>query len=160
MNLTDYLRQQQVAFRVLTHQDTYDSLRLAEALHVPGRMLAKTVLLRLDHGFRYAVAVLPATHLVDLEAVSRMVGGAHTELATEIEIAQHCPDCECGSLPPFGTMYGMETLLDESFLEAEELVFEGNTHHEAIRMGCVDYLRVENPLTGDFARPRQMVGSQ
>ncbi len=159
MYLQEYLREQRVAFRVLSHPDTFDSLRLAEAVHVPGRMVAKTVLLRLDHGFRYAVAVLPATQLVDLEAISRIVGGAHTELATEIEIAQHCPDCECGSLPPFGTMYGIDTLVDESLLEAEELVFEGNTHHEAIRMSSIDFLRLENPMSGSFARPRQVVGS-
>jgi Ala-tRNA(Pro) deacylase len=159
MNLQDYLRQQRVAFHVLSHPDTFDSLRLAEAVHVPGRMVAKTVLLRLDHGFRFAVAVLPATHLVDLDAVSQMVGGAHTELATEIEIGQRCPDCEFGSLPPFGTMYDLETLLDESLLEAEELVFEGNSHHEAIRMTSIDFLRLESPLFGSFARPRQAVGS-
>jgi Ala-tRNA(Pro) deacylase len=156
MNLAEYLEEQRVQFRILPHQETFDALHLAEAVHVPGRTVAKTVLLRLDHGYRHAVAVLPSTHLVDLEAISRMVGGAHIELATELEIAQHCPDCEFGSLPPFGTMYGMETLIDESLLDAEELVFEGNTHHEAIRMSTVDFLRLENPLAGNFARPRQM----
>jgi len=155
MNLTKYLREQRVDFSVLEHDDTYDSQHLAQAVHVPGRSVAKTVLVRMDHGYRFAVAVLPATHLVNLETLSRMLGGAHTELATEYDIGQRCPDCECGSLPPFGTMYDMETLLDESLLEAEQLVFEGNTHHEAIRISAVDFLRIESPLIGSFAERRQ-----
>ena len=155
MNLTKFLRDQCVDFSVLAHDDTFDSQHLAQAVHVPGRSVAKTVLVRMDHGFRFAVAVLPATHLVNLEALSRMLGGAHAELATEYEIAQHCPDCEYGTLPPFGTMYDMETLLDESLLEAEQLVFEGNTHHEAIRITAVDFLRLESPLVGSLAQPRR-----
>jgi Ala-tRNA(Pro) deacylase len=140
---------------VLAHDDTYDSQHLAQAVHVPGRLVAKTVLVRMDHGYRFAVAVLPATHLVDLSAVGRIFGGASAELATEYEIAQHCPDCELGSLPPFGTMYDMETLLDESLLEAEQLVFEGNTHHEAIRISAVDFLRLECPMVGSFSERRR-----
>jgi Ala-tRNA(Pro) deacylase len=154
MNLTKFLREQRVEFSVLAHDDTFDSQHLAQAVHVPGRMVAKTVLVRMDHGFRFAVAVLPATHLVNLESLSRMLGGAHTELATEYEIAQHCPDCD-GTLPPFGTMYDLETMLDESLLDAEQLVFEGNTHHEAIRITAVDFLRLESPLVGSFAQPRR-----
>ena len=37
----------------------------------------------------------------------------------------------------------------------EALVFEGNTHHEAIRISAVDFLRLENPLVGSFAQPRR-----
>src|SRR5262249_32776919 len=108
MKLQEYLADHQVPFDVMLHHDTYDSQHLAQAVHVPGRRVAKTVLLRMDHGFHYAVAILPATHLIDLEAAGKILGGARMELATEIEIAQRCPDCEMGVLPPFGSIYGLE----------------------------------------------------
>jgi Ala-tRNA(Pro) deacylase len=154
MKLQDYLLDRRVPFDVLSHQGTFDSQRLAEAVHVSGRHIAKTVLLRMDHGYQYAVAILPATHLIDLDAVGRLCGGARMELATEYEIAQRCPDCETGVLPPFGSMYGLETLLDESLRHAEQIVFEANTHQEAIRMAGADFMKLENPLVGDFAKPR------
>jgi Ala-tRNA(Pro) deacylase len=154
MKLQDYLHDRQIPFDVLHHEDTFDSQHLAEAVHVSGRQVAKTVLLRMDHGYQYAVAILPATHLIDLEAVGRLLGGARMELATEYEIAQRCPDCETGVLPPFGSMYGLETVLDESLRNATQMVFEANTHQEAIRMAGADFIRLENPLVGDFARPR------
>ncbi len=123
------------------HEDTFDSQHLAEAVHVSGRQVAKTVLLRMDHGYQYAVAILPATHLIDLEAVGRLLGGARMELATEYEIAQRCPDCETGVLPPFGSVYGLETLLDESLRNANKL--------------CSKRTRIRKP----FAWPEQILSS-
>ncbi|HEY2882630.1 MAG TPA: YbaK/EbsC family protein [Pirellulales bacterium] len=154
MKLHEYLSDRHVEFDVLDHEATFDSQHLAESIHVSGRRVAKTVLLRMDHGYKYAVAILPATHLIDLEAIAQLLGGAKLELATEYEIAQRCPDCETGVLPPFGSMYGLETLLDESLRNAEQIVFEGNTHHEAIRMAGEDFMRLENPIVGSFARSR------
>jgi Ala-tRNA(Pro) deacylase len=154
MKLEEFLNDRRIRFDVLRHDDTFDSQHLAESVHVSGRQIAKTVLLRMDHGYHYAVAILPATHLIDLEAVAKLLGGARMELATEYEIAQRCPDCETGVLPPFGSMYGLETVLDESLRHAEQIVFEANSHHEAIRMAGEDFMKLENPLIGDFARPR------
>ena len=54
-------------------------------------------------------------------------------------------DCELGALPPFGSQYGVRTLMDRMLLEDEEIVFEGNTHHEAIRMRHKDYASLEHP---------------
>jgi len=159
MKMQEFLADRQVHFDVLEHEATFDSQHLAQAVHVSGRRVAKTVLLRTDHGYRYAVAIVPATHLIDLDAVSRILGGANVELATEYEISQRCPDCEMGALPPFGSMYGLETLLDESLQDAQQLVFEGNTHHEAIRMAGEDFIRLESPIIGNFARPRSVAGS-
>jgi Ala-tRNA(Pro) deacylase len=154
MKVHEYLNDRHVNFNVLPHDDTFDSQHLAEAVHVSGRQVAKTVLLRMDHGYRYAVAILPAPHVIDLEAVGEILGGARMELATEYEIGQRCPDCEMGVLPPFGSMYGLETVMDESLTHVEQLIFEANTHHEAIRMAAEDFMRLECPLIGNFARTR------
>jgi Ala-tRNA(Pro) deacylase len=156
MKVADYLTDRHIHFEMMRHDETFDSQHLAQAVHVSGRRVAKTVLLRMDHGYKYAVAILPASHLIDLDAAGHVLGGAKMELATEIEIDQRCPDCETGVLPPFGSMYGLESLLDESLRNAEQLVFEGNTHHEAVRMAGEDFIRLENPVIGDFARPRQI----
>ena len=36
------------------------------------------------------------------------------------------------------------------YANAEQMVFEANTHHEAIRMAGEDFMRLENPLVGEF----------
>ncbi len=156
MKIPEFLRSIEVNFDVISHRDTYDAQHLAESLHVSGREVAKTVLLRADHGYSYIVVVLPANKSVDFERVSQALGGSHIELATELEIKQHCPDCEIGALPPFGSQYGMRTLVDGSLAEDDNIYFEGNTHHEAIRMKFADFRRIEQPLVASLATERQL----
>ena len=150
MNTQQFLQQHRAGIEVVSHAEAFDASHVAQATGTPGREVAKAVLLRANHGYRYIVAVLPSTHRIDLEAVSRILGGAQVQLATEVEVGQRCPDCEFGVLSPFGSQYGVETIVDKSLAEDEEIVFEGNTHHEAIRMRYADYCKIENPSVAEF----------
>ncbi len=152
MNVTEFLVERKVQFALIRHREAHDAQRLAATIHVSGREVAKTVLLKADGGFRYVVAVLPANNFVDLELASKLLGGSKLELASELEISKHCPDCELGALPPFGSQYDMKTIVDLSLAEDDEIVFEGNTHSEAIRMRFEDFRQIEQPLAGWFAR--------
>ena len=96
---------------------------------------------------------MAGSHHIDLKRLSHVLGDAQVQLATEAEIAQHCPDCERGALPPFGTQYGMKTVVDEALAGQDEIVFEGNTHHEAIRLRYQDFYNLEHPLVASFAVP-------
>ncbi|HRX79360.1 MAG TPA: YbaK/EbsC family protein [Pirellulaceae bacterium] len=151
MNVQELLTEKHVSYETILHRNTYDAQRLAQELHIPGREVAKTVLLRADHAYAYIVAVLPATKTIDFDKVSEALGGSKIELATELEIKEHCPDFEMGTLPPFGSQYGMRTLVEESLTHDEEIVFEGSSHHEAIRIRYEDFHRVEEPLVARFA---------
>ena len=123
MNVRDYLKQKQVPFDVISHHDTYDAQHLAQSMHVSGRLVAKTVLLRTEGEEDFVVAVLPANRIVDLDLVSDVLGVDYVELASERQLAQHCPDCEVGVLPPFGHEYGMRTVVDLTLLYDEVIVF-------------------------------------
>jgi len=146
MNVTKFLDGKRIAYKVYSHSNTYDAQHLAAALRIPGVHVAKTVLLRADGGFKYLVAVIPATARVDLKRISCAFGGAAVRLATEFEIAERCPDCDFGVLPPFGSQFGVETIVDESLAKHEDLFFAGATHDEAIRMRYSDFYDVERPL--------------
>ena len=74
MSMKHFLQKRHVPFEVVTHAETFDAQHLAQALHTPGREVAKTVLLRADHDYRYIVAVLPATHVIDFDRVERVSG--------------------------------------------------------------------------------------
>jgi Ala-tRNA(Pro) deacylase len=67
MKLDEFLLNQGISFERLRHRTAYTASRMAQVLHVPGKEVAKTVLLRAGRG--YALAVLPATHRVDLEQI-------------------------------------------------------------------------------------------
>jgi len=150
MRLDEFLSNHQVPFERLEHREVFSANRVAQALHVPGREVAKAVLLRSGAG--YALVVLPATHHVDLQQVGRDLGAERVELADEDEVGRMFPDCERGAVPPFGSLYDLPTLVDASLADDERIVFEAQNHHEAIRMNYRDYESLEHPRRGDFAR--------
>jgi len=149
MRLDEFLIDRKVPFTRLPHRTVYTANRIAQALHVPGKDVAKTVLVRTSHG--HVLAVLPATHQVDLDQLRRDLKEEQADLATESEMEQLFPDCERGAIPPFGSLYQMPTVVDETLAKDEEIVFEGQTHEEAIRMRFRDYEAVEHPRLGHFA---------
>ena len=150
MNIAKMLQEKKVDFELIPHRETYEAQRMAQELHVSGRAVAKTVLLHVRNRANYVVAVLPAHKAVDLESAAQSLGGDPVELATERELAEQCPDCEMGVLPPFGSQYGMPTMADESLCQDEHIFFEGNTHHESIRMKFEDFVRIEQPQIAKF----------
>jgi Ala-tRNA(Pro) deacylase len=149
MRIDEYLTSQHVPFTRLTHRPAYTANRVAQVLHVPGHEMAKTVLVRTSHG--PLLTVLPATHRVDLDQLRLELGDQQAGLASEGEMEQLFPECERGCMPPFGSLYRMPTVVDESLAADEEIVFEGQNHEEAIRMKYRDYEAVEHPRRGHFA---------
>lgn len=145
-----FLADREVHFETVVHPPAYTAQRLAKHLHVSGRQVAKSVLLVAPGG--YYLAVLPATHQVDFAAVGQALG-LPVRLARREEIADRFNDCEQGTMSPFGGLYGLSTLLDDSFASDSHLIFEVQRHSLAIRMRCQDFERVERPRRFRFARP-------
>lgn len=149
MRVPQFLTEQQVAFETITHPPAFTAQKRAKYLGLSGRQVAKTVLLAGPED--YVLAVLPATHHVDTALLAGLLGGP-VRLADRAELIAVFRDCEWGVVPPFGTLYGLPTILDETIDSEAMLVFEGHTHAEAIRMSCRDFERLEHPLRLRFAR--------
>ena len=148
MRVPSFLAQQHVPFDTLVHQPAFTATRRARFLHVPGKHLAKCVLLASVPG--NILGIVPATHQVCLEAVAGYLGWP-VRLARSEEVAEVFRDCEWGGLVPFGSLYNLPTLLDDSFDSESVLVFEAHQHAVAIRMRCKDFERLEKPRRLPFA---------
>src|SRR5262249_52322905 len=129
MRVPEYLAEQRVCFETLLHAPAFSAQQRAKVLHVPGRQVAKSVLLAAPEGF--FLAVLPPTHQMDSSRLERELGG-QVRLAKDREIARVFRDCEWGVVLPFGSLYGLTTLLDDALNPDDMLIFEGNTHVEAV----------------------------
>jgi Ala-tRNA(Pro) deacylase len=148
MRIVEFLTEQHVVYEELLHPPAFSAQKRAKYLRVPGSRVAKCVLFRGPTG-RF-LAVLPATHTADLDRLGTHLGGP-VRLADDNELAGIFHDCEWGVVPPFGILYGLPTILDDSLAADSLLIFEGHTHVEAIRIRCADFERLENPRRLAFA---------
>jgi Ala-tRNA(Pro) deacylase len=151
MFIRDFLLARSVRFEVLLHAPSHSAAHRAGSVHVPGRSVAKSVLVKAGEAF--VLALLPATHRIDLGKLAEVLGGGELRLATQTEVEAIFNDCEPGALPPFGRLYGITTVLDASLSAGADVVFVGNTRHECIRMKFKDYERIEEPSKARFASP-------
>jgi Ala-tRNA(Pro) deacylase len=85
------------------------------------------------------MAVLPAAHRVDFDLLKGATGAHKVELAKEQEFRDMFPDCEIGAMQPFGNLYGIEVLVEESLTQNEEIAFNAGSHTELIRLLYKDF---------------------
>jgi Ala-tRNA(Pro) deacylase len=148
MNLRSFLDAKHTPYQVLPHATTYTAMEAAQALHVPGKELAKVVIIKTDD--RYCMAVLPAPYRVNMAALADGMGAQQAELATETEIRRLFPDCEVGAMPPFGNLYGLPVCVDRSLTEDIQIVFDGGNHQEAVKMTYHDFEDAVHPKVLNF----------
>ena len=110
-------------YEVLPHPRTTSAIAEAEALDVPAREVAKTVILVAAHGC--VRAVVPADARVSVARVRRVLQDDSVRLAREDELRILYPEYELGAVPPLGGMRSELAILDTSLVERANIVIEG-----------------------------------
>ncbi len=149
VRLEEYLKKNHVDFKSFAHSEAYTAQEIAAAMHVKGRELAKSVMIKADG--KFVMAVLPASFRVDLKKLKEALNEKDIRLATEDEFKTLFPDCEPGAEPPFGNLYNVETIVDKTLTKDEHIYFNAGTHYEAVEMGYKDFANLVKPKVADFA---------
>jgi len=141
--LKNYLDREEVYYAVIRHPHAGSAQAVAAAAHIPGKEMAKTVIMRVDG--EPVMVVLPASSKVDVLRLLETTGAFIVELAREEELAALFPGCELGAMPPFGNLFGLTTYVAEELTEDEEIAFNAGSSTEVILMMYRDYERLVQP---------------
>ena len=149
--LREFLDRHEVKYFVVSHSPAYTAQEIAAAAHVPGKELAKTVIVTMNGNL--AMAVLPASHHLDFEQLRQISGVQQVELAGEQEFADIFPDCETGAMPPFGNLYGMAVYVSEELEADDDIAFNAGAHTELLRLSYESYKKLVKPVVGKLSFP-------
>ncbi|MDX1765053.1 MAG: YbaK/EbsC family protein [bacterium] len=147
--IMDYLDKNHVPYQIIPHYESFTAQGTAAAAHVPGRELAKTVMVSLDG--KMVMVVLPASFKISFAQLKEAAGAARAELAREEEFNHIFPGCEVGAMPPFGNLYGVDVYVSQSLREDEWIAFNAGNHVELIRMSYKDFERLVKPKVLKFS---------
>lgn len=147
--LKEFLDYHDVKYVSIRHSHAYTAQEIAESVHVPGKELAKTVMIKIDG--KMAMAVLPSTERVDFDLLTGVAGTDNVRLAGEDEFKNLFPECEPGAMPPFGNLYSMDVYAERSLSRDKEIAFNAGSHTEVFRMKYKDYERLVNPKLARFS---------
>ncbi|MDX1431192.1 MAG: YbaK/EbsC family protein [Gammaproteobacteria bacterium] len=149
--LTEFLDDHHVKYVTIKHSLAYTAQQIAHSAHIPGKELAKTVMVKLDG--RMVMAIVRGPDRVDLERLRAVSRAEKVELADEDEFRGMFPGVDPGAMPPFGNLYGMPVYVDERLAADEVIAFNAGTHSELIELAYADFERLVEPRVARFAKP-------
>jgi Ala-tRNA(Pro) deacylase len=140
--LHDWLRQKGVSFTVLRHEPVYTSEQAAGVRGTPLASGAKALVVKV--GDRFVLFVLPADRKLDSRKAREALGAKASRFATKEEI-EELTGLQPGSIPPFGSLFGLPTYCDPALAENAAINFNAGDHAISVQMPYADYAAVEKP---------------
>lgn len=148
--LKEFLDSHEIRYVTIIHSRAYTAQELAHSVHVPGYEFAKSVVIVGNNNQKY-LAVLPADKKVNFEKFSRALGLQNAALEKEEVFSSLFSDCEVGAMPPFGSLYNIQTVVDQSLTTNTYIAFNACSHSEVVKMNYEDFEALEKPIIADFA---------
>jgi Ala-tRNA(Pro) deacylase len=148
--LRQILKHHNVPYEEHHHPPVFSASRLAQAEHMTGYRVAKTVFLVADG--KPVGVVIPACAQVDPVSVQEVLGRRELRLATEPEIAGWFKGCEPGTVPPVRLRRDECILMDRSLAHLGSILFSAGTAEDAIALRFRDWYRMVRPGVGRFTR--------
>ncbi len=134
---------------VLRHAPVYTS---EEAANVRGTSLAsgaKALICKADDQF--VMFVLPADRKLASKPARTQLAAKSLRFATREEVLE-ITGLRPGSIPPFGSLFGLVTWCDELLGEQPQINFNAGDHGISISLTYADYVMAEAPRLGRFAQ--------
>ena len=131
-----------IPFAVLRHEPVYTSEQAAAVRGVPLSSGAKALVVKA--GERFVMLVIPADRRLDSKNARAGLGVKAIRFATKEEVLQ-LTGLEPGSIPPFGSLFGLTTHVDPALALNESINFNAGDHSISIQMTHADYIAAERP---------------
>jgi len=145
----EMLERQGLPFEERHHPEFFTAQEVAHGEHVSGHRLAKVVVVLADG--RPFELILPASRRVVLDRVRTALGCRDVRLATEAEMERYFPGIEPGALPALRHWEGVDVLMDEEMRVEGDILLQGGTHSDAVRLRFEDWFRMVDPRVASFS---------
>ena len=142
MRVVALLRASQVAFSEREHAAVRTSEEAAAVRGAPLHSGAKALVLKAAD--RFLLAVLPADCSLDSKALRGVAGTRRIRFANREELLE-LTGLTPGAVPPFGSLFGLDTVCDCKLADNRQINFNAGSHCHSVQMAYADYEAIERP---------------
>ncbi len=147
--ILNIFKENDIDYQLYEHEPVYTSQQAATVRGVELKTGCKSMLLKTKAG-KFILTNLAADRKIDLKKLERIVG-EKLSFATREDVLW-ATNCEPGSVPPFGKLFGLSTYLDESVLENDFVNFNIGTLTKSVKISKQDLLRIMEPEIAKFSK--------
>ncbi|MCH9003436.1 MAG: hypothetical protein IIC02_12765 [Planctomycetes bacterium] len=138
-----------VAFVHTHHEPVFTSAEAAAVRGVSLHSGAKALILKA--GDAMLLAVMPGDLALNSAALRKHLKQRRLCFATKEEVKE-LTGLEPGSIPPFGSLFGLPTICDERLCENERINFNAGSHSDSFQIAYADYIAYERPEIAALAK--------
>lgn len=135
-----FLDSQHAVYELTEHRPTLSSTETARVAHIPPSCMAKAVLLAMPDE-EPLLAVLPADRRIDIADLRTELDGK-PRLADEKQVVEIFDDCMPGAVPPLGSGYGVDMIVDDDLAREPDIFFEAGDHRSLVHMEQAEFRRL------------------
>jgi Ala-tRNA(Pro) deacylase len=140
--LHEWLTESGVPFTVLRHEPVFTSEQAAAVRGTPLSSGAKALVMKADDDF--LMLILPADRKLDSRKARAGLGVKSLRFASREEV-ERLTGLQPGSIPPFGSLFGLRTYCDPDLGQNASINFNAGDHAISVHMAHADYLALEKP---------------
>ena len=151
--ITDLLRTNNCWFEEFTHEavrTSEESAKLRDGYTL--QQGAKALIVRAKipgQGKKFIMLVMPGDRKFDSAKVKQLLGSKDLRFATEQEVGEVTGGVKPGGVPPFGNLFDLDVVADQSLFNNEKIVFNaGRT--SSIGMKSADYAQIVQPRVAEI----------
>ena len=131
-----------VSFTVLRHEPVFTSEQAAAVRGTPLASGAKALVVKA--GEKFLLFVLPADRKLDSRKAREALGVKSLRFASKEEV-QNLTGLQPGSIPPFGSLFGLPAYCDPALGDNASINFNAGDHAISIQMTFSDFVTLEKP---------------
>jgi Ala-tRNA(Pro) deacylase len=152
--IENLLKQNNYWFKSFEHEPVRTSIEAAQMR--PGFTLhqgAKAMIVRVKKTGaekNYAMLVFPADQRFNTDKVKVLLKAKDVRFATEEEVLRITDGVRLGAIPPFGNLFGLDVIADETLFSNEDIVFNAGDNSFSIAMKSKDYKALAKPQIGQI----------
>ncbi|MCC7370465.1 MAG: hypothetical protein IT306_18725 [Chloroflexi bacterium] len=147
--LIGLLAERGVAHQVMRHPPVRTSEEASRVRGTPLDAGAKALVCHADD--RIVLIVVPADARLDNRAFRQQAGVKNVRMV-DVERILELVGAPVGAVPPFGSLFGLQTFADEDVVRRETIAFNAGGRDVSVTMRGPDFAALERPTLGQFAR--------
>lgn len=149
--LLSYLDKAKIGYKIVRHKTVYTAYDAAQTLGVKLGEIAKTLVIKADK--IYLLAVLPASHKLDLGKLKKVAKAKKIEIAKE-GMMKKIFKIKPGAITPFGQIYKVPVYVDKSMIKVKQITAGAGTFEESVVMTAKNFLKATGGILGIFGKKK------
>ena len=162
--ILNFLDKNETKYRIVEHKKVYTAIDKARTLKMKDSLVGKTVVLKADRD--YFILLMAADKIIDKVKIKKILSQwrkknnqkvfKKIDFAKEKWIKENLKGAKMGSVPPFGVIWGIETICDDSFLRNKKILINSGDHYSSLEMTSSNFKKIlPEMIKGSFSKKRK-----